>query len=177
LLVAEFLIAVEDSEIDPRTVFEKPRMPFQPIPPDVVLPGFEMAAATLPCHGETVNGDGLFVETGRTDGAYLLLLVDVMGHGPRTVVTMNSLRNSLRDPIYGNRQPAELLMRLHGVLEAEFLLSYHFAAALALLAVPAWARCSHGADWKLPYNGYNPMMFPKACAGLLQRVTGTTINA
>ena len=49
-------------------------MPFQQVPPDVVLPGFEVASASQPYQGETVNGDALFAETSRTDGAFLLLV-------------------------------------------------------------------------------------------------------
>lgn len=69
-------------------------MPFQQVLPGFVLPGFEFASASQPYQGETVNGDALFAETSRIDGTVLLLLVDVMGHGPKTAQTMVSLRNS-----------------------------------------------------------------------------------
>lgn len=136
-------------------------MPFQQAPPDPVLPGFAFAFASHPYRGETVNGDALFVEMGRADGAFLLLLIDVMGHGRQTVVTMDTLRNTLGDPVYEDCQPAELLRRLHGVLEPQFLVTGNFAAAIAVLcsrhddAVKAanagqpepWLR-RPGADWE-----------------------------
>lgn len=40
-------------------------MPFHELPPAVATSGLEMAFASYPFLGETVNGDGLFVETGR----------------------------------------------------------------------------------------------------------------
>jgi serine phosphatase RsbU (regulator of sigma subunit) len=109
-------------------------MPFQQIPPDVVLAGFDLASETYPYLGETVNGDALFVETGRHDGAYLLLLVDVTGHGPRTVVTMDTIRNSLLlHRRYQNRGPAELLQLLHEELALQFDETENFAAAMSVL--------------------------------------------
>lgn len=57
-------------------------MPFSPLPPSLVLGDVEIASLSVPCRGETVSGDGLFVETGRADGGLMLLMVDVAGHGP-----------------------------------------------------------------------------------------------
>jgi serine phosphatase RsbU (regulator of sigma subunit) len=108
-------------------------MPFQQIPPDVVLPGFEIASSSQAYQGETVNGDALFLETGRTDGGFLLLLVDVMGHSAKTVLTMDSLRQGLGDPTYENRQPADLLQWLHEALAPQWDVTLMFATALAVL--------------------------------------------
>jgi serine phosphatase RsbU (regulator of sigma subunit) len=108
-------------------------MPFQQVPPDVIFPGLEIASSSHPYKGEMVNGDALFVETGRTDGAFLLLLVDVMGHGAKTVLTMDALRNSLGDPTCENRQPADLLQGLHEALAPLWDVTLMFATALALL--------------------------------------------
>jgi hypothetical protein len=88
-------------------------MPFSQFPPDVVLPGFDLASETHPFLGETVNGDAVFVETGRADGAYLLLLVDVSGHGPQTAPTMDAIRHALVDPRRQNCAPADLLESLN----------------------------------------------------------------
>lgn len=107
-------------------------MPFQQIPPDVILHGFELASATQPFLGETVNGDALFVEVGRSDGAFLLLLVDVTHHGPRTLPTMHALRAALGDAFYQNRQPADLLQWLHDALAPQFDVTENFVAALAV---------------------------------------------
>jgi serine phosphatase RsbU (regulator of sigma subunit) len=107
-------------------------MPFQQVRPDIVLPGFEMASATEPHFGETINGDALFVETGRNDGAFLLLLVDVTHHGPRTLPTMQALQAALGDGFYQNRQPADLLQWLHDALAPQFDLTENFVAALAV---------------------------------------------
>jgi Stage II sporulation protein E (SpoIIE) len=109
-------------------------MPFQQVPPDVAVPGFEMASATQPFFGETVNGDALFVESGRQDGAILLLLVDVTHHGPRTLPTMHALHALLAQTFYQNRQPADLLQWLHDALAPQFDITENFVAALAVRA-------------------------------------------
>jgi serine phosphatase RsbU (regulator of sigma subunit) len=130
-------------------------MPFQQIPPDIVLPGFELVSATQPYFGESVNGDALFVETGRNDGAILLLLLDIQGHGPGTSVTMTVLRSSLLGAnTYENQEPAELLKRLHGVLYS-WPPQFSHVAALALLVRAAdqvsASRAGHPEPWlRLP---------------------------
>lgn len=87
-----------------------------------------------PCCGESVSGDGLFLEVNRADGLHLLLLVDVSGHGPGAadVVTDLEQRYLLR-PQCQNRQPAELLQTLHELLQQDWAASGRFVAALVLL--------------------------------------------
>lgn len=111
-------------------------MPFQQVPPDPVLSAFEMAMATQPFLGETANGDALFAETGREDGAMLLLLVDVTHHGPSTVPTMNALHVSLGDAFYQNRRPADLLQWLHDALAPQSDVTGNYVAAMATWVDP-----------------------------------------
>jgi serine phosphatase RsbU (regulator of sigma subunit) len=99
------------------------------------LPGFETAWAEAPFHGETVSGDALFVETGRAEGGWLFLLVDVMGHGPSTVETMECLRASLGDHESEGLRPAELLRRLNGSLQPAFLAEKDRDRFVCVLAV------------------------------------------
>jgi len=88
-------------------------MPFQPLTGSFTWPSLELYAASEPCHGESVSGDGLFAEVGRRDGGLMLLLVDVMGHGSRAAQTVSTIeRNHLRHPSCQNRSPAELLSAL-----------------------------------------------------------------
>src|SRR5439155_12474161 len=98
-----------------------PAAPPQPVVATVTLSGFEMAAATQPCFGETVNGDGLFVEMGRHDGGAMILLVDVAGHGDPTAVLMACLVASLGDVASQDVAPGELLQRLNGALQTPLL--------------------------------------------------------
>ncbi len=110
-------------------------MPFQPLTGALAIGSLAGFPAHFPCHGETVSGDGLFVEIGRRDAGLLFLLVDVMGHGPTAAETIALLeRGPLRDPLYEDLQPGDLLTRLNGRLQAEFALTGRFVTALAILA-------------------------------------------
>src|SRR5687768_14038236 len=92
-------------------------MPFQPHTGPLVAPGLEAHSVVVPCFGETASGDGLFVETGRDDGAVLLLLVDVMGHGDEAAAVVAALGDHyLRLPACLNQTPASLLAALHSLL-------------------------------------------------------------
>jgi serine phosphatase RsbU (regulator of sigma subunit) len=64
----------------------------------------------------------------------MLLLVDVMGHGPPAAATVTMLLNRyLPDADWQDRQPAELLTELHDQLQTECAATGQFVAALALL--------------------------------------------
>jgi sigma-B regulation protein RsbU (phosphoserine phosphatase) len=95
-----------------------------------------MISATQPYRGETVNGDRLFVETGRQDGACLVLLVDVTHHGPATVPTMQALCNALNDAFYHDRRPADLLQWLHDALAPQNDITGNVVAAIAVWLGP-----------------------------------------
>ncbi len=91
--------------------------------------------ANQPHRGEAVSGDDLFEEVGRTDARQLLLLIDVMGHGPAAAQIVHLLGSHLlQDAQCQNLTPADLLTTLHGMLEPAFATSGEFVAALALLA-------------------------------------------
>jgi hypothetical protein len=107
-------------------------MPFQQYPPCPAHPGIEAAAFTEPFKGETVNGDALFAEEGRADGALMLFLVDVTHHGPSTAATMNTIRDVLGEPASQGLEPAALLQTLHAILALEWDITGKFACAFVL---------------------------------------------
>jgi serine phosphatase RsbU (regulator of sigma subunit) len=113
-------------------------MPFFPHylpPPTATLLSFAFHWQSQPCHGETVSGDGLFLEIGRIgDQEYLLLLVDVMGHGPPSAAIVDHLRNVLLpDPECWNLGPAQLLTLLNTWLGQVWDEQGLFVAAQAIL--------------------------------------------
>src|SRR5262249_20309825 len=70
----------------------------------------------------------------RTDGLHLLLLIDVSDHGPGAAEVVTDLEQRyLLDTRCQNRQPAELLQTLHGLLQQVWAASGHWVAALVFL--------------------------------------------
>jgi hypothetical protein len=111
-------------------------MPFRPTPPPpaVGLLCFEFHWQTRPCFGEVVSGDELFLEDGRADGQVLLLLVDVMGHGPDAAAIVAHLRGVLLpDPACENLGPGQLLTVLNSLLAPVWDEEGRFVAAQAFL--------------------------------------------
>jgi hypothetical protein len=110
-------------------------MPFSSPPAAAPLPGCAFHWQTRPCHGETVSGDDLFLETGRADEQeILLLLVDVMGHGPSAAAIVAHLRNVLLpDPHCWNLRPAGLLTLLNSWLAPVWNQESIFVAAQVVL--------------------------------------------
>jgi serine phosphatase RsbU (regulator of sigma subunit) len=111
-------------------------MPFQPLTVSIpfILRGLDSFSDQYPYQGSASCGDALFVETKRADGGVMLLLVDVMGHGDPAAATVVHLRDViLRNPRCHDLRPAELLLLLDQMLEAEFNGNGRFVAALALL--------------------------------------------
>jgi hypothetical protein len=89
-------------------------MPFTPPPPTGRLLGFDFHWRECPCFGETVSGDGLFLEVSRTDGQLLLLMVDVMGHGAPAEQIVTYLRDKLlTQPGCWGLSPGQLLALLN----------------------------------------------------------------
>ncbi len=111
-------------------------MPFHEFPPAPPHPGVELAAFTEPYRGEAVNGDGLFVETGRADGALMLLMVDITHHGPSTIPTMLAIRDALGEAGTEGLEPSALLDLLHGRVAAEWDRTNNLACALAVKVGP-----------------------------------------
>ena len=93
-------------------------MPFCIAPPAAPLLCFGFCWQSHPCHGEPVSGDGLFLEVARSGGQeYLLLLVDVMGHGtPAAAVVAHLGTMLLTDPRCWDLRPAGLLTLLNAWL-------------------------------------------------------------
>ncbi|HEY7308558.1 MAG TPA: PP2C family protein-serine/threonine phosphatase [Gemmataceae bacterium] len=88
--------------------------------------------------GETCCGDALFVEIDREDGALHLLLLDVMGHGAPAAITVGFVGSLLGQPSFQNRNPADLLDRLHGRLQPHWALtSRHVEGVAVLLDTPS----------------------------------------
>ena len=92
-------------------------MPFSPAPTFAPLLDLDCRWRTQPCLGETDNGDGLFLEKDRSDGSSLLLLVDVMHHGPQAALLVHHLGGQLLPQTSAeNLSPSPLLRLLHSWL-------------------------------------------------------------
>jgi hypothetical protein len=90
-----------------------------------------------PCHGETISGDDLLLETARADAGALLLLIDVMGHGQPAAAIVAHLRNTLLpDPRCWNLRPARLLTLLNSWLAPVWDEEGVFVAAQVVLVQP-----------------------------------------
>jgi serine phosphatase RsbU (regulator of sigma subunit) len=130
-------------------------MPFQEYPPLPGHPGIEAAAFAEPFLGEVANGDGLFCEVGRADGALMLLLVDITHHGPATVVTMDTIRAVLAERRAWDLAPAGLLQLLHEALAMQWEATTNFAAACAVRVGPpdedvAASKAAQPSPWVRP---------------------------
>jgi serine phosphatase RsbU (regulator of sigma subunit) len=112
-------------------------MPFCSPPVAAGLLGFDFHWRECPCFGETVTGDGLFLEVGRKDGQSLLLLVDVMGHGPAAAAVVAELRDLiLPRPACADLSPGQLLTVLDRLLAPTWDARARFVAAQAFLVGP-----------------------------------------
>src|SRR5438046_2975787 len=108
-------------------------MPFHTPFPDGAVGPVHYAWRTEPAHGHQVGGDWLFLEEDRQDGNALFLLVDAMGHGPDAHLAVRFLEQCLGDPQTWNRNPADVLQCLHGMLQPWWAAKCQFVAAAALL--------------------------------------------
>jgi sigma-B regulation protein RsbU (phosphoserine phosphatase) len=109
-------------------------MPFQTLAAPFTIGDVDAFPAQVPCHGEMVSGDGLFVETGRTDGRLLVLLVDVMGHGVSANQTVSVIENQLLpQAACADLRPGDLLTTLNIILQPVYATTGRFVTALALL--------------------------------------------
>jgi hypothetical protein len=107
-------------------------MPWTVPTPTLTHPAVTLVWRQEPYRGEMCCGDALFVETGREDGAFFLLLADVMGHGPPAAFTVGFLGALLGKPAFENRGPAELLTLLHGRLQPHWAQTYRHVEAVAV---------------------------------------------
>jgi hypothetical protein len=109
-------------------------MPFAIAPARAALLSFAFHWQSQPCHGYSASGDALFLEQGRQDEQYQLLLIDVMGHGPDAAVIVDHLQNVLLpDPVCWNLRPAGLLALLNAWLAPVWDEQQLFVAAQAFL--------------------------------------------
>jgi hypothetical protein len=112
-------------------------MPFTSPPPAGRLLGFDFHWRECPCFGETASGDGLFLEVGRRDGQVLLLLVDVMGHGPAAAEVVADLRDLILPlPDCADLSPGQLLTLLNSLVAPFWHDRSTFVAAQAFLVAP-----------------------------------------
>ncbi|GAA2250480.1 SpoIIE family protein phosphatase [Kitasatospora cystarginea] len=109
-------------------------------------PGLEVAVRYLPAEREgKVGGDWYDVLT-LPNGAVLVVVGDVSGHGLRAAAGMAQLRHALRGMAYTGLPPQEMLRRLNGMLCHER--SEYIATVVCGLLDPAvrtltWARAGH----------------------------------
>jgi anti-sigma regulatory factor (Ser/Thr protein kinase) len=76
--------------------------------------GFRVGAASAPCDGEMVSGDGWLVV--QRDGCVLTLVVDGLGHGPMAAEARHQAVRIVRDG--EGRGPAEIVAAIHAGLRA-----------------------------------------------------------
>jgi serine phosphatase RsbU (regulator of sigma subunit) len=136
-------------------------MPFHRPAPEGSLGGVHYCWRLHSAGGAPLSGDALVVETGRPDGRALFLLLDAAGKGaPAAEVVRVLCDRLLRERACAGLAPAELLRRLHGMLQPVWALTGRFVAALAVLVAgpdgvlraagaglpPPWARAAN-AGW------------------------------
>lgn len=151
-------------------------MPFQPLAAVFAFGTIAGVSAQETHKGETVSGDGVFVETGRqNDPCWHFLLVDVMGHGVQAAQVVIDLQNRLLvSPASQNLRPADLLKELHDALQIQYAVTGRHVAALALLVHPLTGTLvaskaalpepwigQPGASWNVwPLPAGRPLGFP-----------------
>jgi serine phosphatase RsbU (regulator of sigma subunit) len=128
-------------------------MPFHPFDSPPPVPSFDFFPALFLCRGEAVNGDAVFPETGRADGRFLFLIIDVAGHGPTAAAIVDEVRLMLQDSACHDQQPADLLQILNGMLQQTFAATMRFVAALAILIDGTGAVIASNAGQPAPWVG------------------------
>ena len=112
------------------------------------LPGIELAARYLPgAGGQDVGGD-FYLGHALEDGRLLLVIGDVMGHGPQAAARMGQLRAVLAAYAYDGDPPDRVLA--HVSMRATTLLDLPMATALAAIYDPAERRLTFSLAGHLP---------------------------
>jgi serine phosphatase RsbU (regulator of sigma subunit)/anti-sigma regulatory factor (Ser/Thr protein kinase) len=83
------------------------------------IPGTEGAARYLPAGAGTEVGGDWYEMLELPDGRIVLAMGDVVGRGVRAAALMGKLRTSLEAYALDGRQPAEVVERLHSVMERQ----------------------------------------------------------
>jgi PAS domain S-box-containing protein len=112
------------------------------------LPGIELAARYLPgVGGQDVGGD-FYVGHALDDGRLLLMIGDVMGHGPQAAARMGQLRAVLTAYAYDGDPPDRVLAHVSN--RATALLDLPMATAMAGIYDPTARRLTFALAGHLP---------------------------
>lgn len=104
------------------------------IPPDTgTLSPLAYAWRTVPCRGESLNGDGLAMEEDRRDTNVQFLLLDGVDHGPRAFSFVELVRFQLKAADLADLAPGKLLTILHSRLAPVWAATGSYVAALSVL--------------------------------------------
>jgi len=119
------------------------------------LPGIELAARYLPgVGGQDVGGD-FYLGHALDDGRLLLMIGDVMGHGPQAAARMGQLRAVLTAYAYDGDPPDRVLE--HVSTRATALLDLPMATAMTAIYDPRSRRLTFSLAGHLP-----PLVVPLA---------------
>ena len=112
------------------------------------LPGIELAARYLPGAGGRDVGGDFYLGHALEDGRLLLVIGDVMGHGPQAAARMGQLRAVLAAYAYDGDPPDRVLA--HVSVRATALLDLPMATALAGIYDPKERRFTFALAGHLP---------------------------
>lgn len=108
-------------------------MPFQRPAPNFRNAEFEGCWLAEALSEPTTGGDGLFLEVRRTDGQFLLLLIDVAGHDLTAARIGDEIEGHLiTKPQCHDVSPGELLSQLNFLLESTWDEHHRLVTALAV---------------------------------------------
>ena len=114
------------------------------------IPGMDVAVRYLPAGAGTEIGGDWFDMFDLGDGRVILAMGDVVGRGVRAAALMGKLRTSLEAYAFDGHSPAEIIERLHSLMERQ-----HRAEMATLLCVAIGQDREHA---KLASAGHMPML-------------------
>lgn len=112
------------------------------------LPGIELAARYMPGAGGRDVGGDFYLSHALEDGRLLLVIGDVMGHGPQAAARMGQLRAVLAAYAYDGDPPDRVLS--HVSVRAPALLDLPMATALAGIYDPEARRLTFALAGHMP---------------------------